>query len=496
MNFISGNKITLSFKPSKKNFGSPEKPNAIIALLLSVLLLSSCAKSINQNIDRGAEYLFREGYPEVRMSAIGLFDEQGNSGIDVTGDIVYGSLVYKEVEKKQTANLTIEIRIVSSEDESDSVITETFDVTVSEEDNNITNSQNLFSVDKRFQVPPGSYTVYFTVIDQNSRQHTTRQTSTVIPNPEVQHPVLTNIRLLGKNNEAENPSYNTVTTYDVPGKIDSLKFIFQVTNGDAENPVTIQSELIRFESDTSYARSMSFRNPSPSSIEYKGIDYDERTTIQSSQRVLNQTGSVLVEFVFPIQQRGNYRFTAQTGNSENGDNAQYKARDFSIKSANYPTIKTPRELARPLAYLMGEKDYKKLLNINKADSLKRAIDAFWLKNVGNKAKARQVIELYYQRVEEANKQFSNFKEGWKTDPGMMYILFGRPLNYEDRLNTMTWFYSYNREDPRKTFRFTQPKLKHAAYPFEHYLLQRNFYYDNVQYQQVQRWLSGLVLTGR
>ncbi|MDZ7690712.1 MAG: hypothetical protein U5K69_06185 [Balneolaceae bacterium] len=50
---------------------------------------------------------------------------------------------------------------------------------------------------------------------------------------------------------------------------------------------------------------------------------------------------------------GNYRFSAQLQGSEEDDT--FKARDFSIKSKNYPTIKTPRELARPLAYLMGER---------------------------------------------------------------------------------------------------------------------------------------------
>lgn len=496
MNVQSKDKITLSFPPSKNFFALAAKNNPKIRVLLLGLLISSCAQSINQNIERGAGYLFREGYPEVRLSAIGLFDEQGNPGIHVTADIVYGSLIYKEVEKKQTAHVNIEVRIVESDkDEHQSVIAENFSIDIAEDNNSITSSQDVFSFNKRFPVTPGNYTIYLTVLDQNSDKHITRTASALIPHTGVQYPVLTNIQLLGKDNEANDPAYVPMTTYDVAKNIDSLKFIFQVTNGDVNNPVTINSELLRFKSDTVYARPMSFPNPSPSTIEYKGIDYHETETIQTSRRVLKQTGSVLVEFRFPIQSRGNYRFKAEIENARNEDNNLFKARDFSIRSKNYPTVKTPCELARPLVYLMGDKEYEKLMDISNPDSLKRAIDAFWLKNIGNKSKAKQVISLYYQRVEEANKQFSNFKEGWKTDPGMMYILFGKPFYSDQYIDRMIWFYSYNRGDPRETFHFTKPKIKHPAYPFDHFILVRNFYYNNLEYQQRQLWLSGLILNG-
>jgi len=104
-----------------------------------------------------------------------------------------------------------------------------------------------------------------------------------------------------------------------------------------------------------------------------------------------------------------------------------------------------------------------------------------------------VIEKYYQRVEEANKQFSNFKEGWKTDIGMMYILFGPPWYVERKLNMMFWSYAYDRSDPRYNFFFEQPKVKNEFFPFNNYLLDRNQGYYNIYYQQVQLWLTGQIM---
>jgi len=174
----------------------------------------------------------------------------------------------------------------------------------------------------------------------------------------------------------------------------------------------------------------------------------------------------------------------------------YKARDFSIKSENYPAIVTPRELAEPLIYLMDRREHEKMMKIQDPDSLKEAIDRFWLSNIGNMNQAKTVINLYYERVEQANKQFTTFKEGWKTDLGMMYILFGPPWYVDRYLNTLVWSYSYDRTDPRYNYTFERPSMKNEYFPFDNYLLQRNQGYFNIQYRQIQLWLSGGILTTR
>ena len=96
---------------------------------------------------------------------------------------------------------------------------------------------------------------------------------------------------------------------------------------------------------------------------------------------------------------------------------------------------------------------------------KLAVDRFWLSNIKNTTKALQVIELYYERVEEANKQFSNYKEGWKTDMGMMYILFGPPWYIENTLEQQIWRYSNDFYNPETNFTFKSYKFKNKFYPW-------------------------------
>lgn len=466
------------------------KNNFSLLLVLMFIQFTGCSKSFNPNIERGSTYNFKEGYPEVRFSAIGLIDESGTPKINLAADIVYGSLIYTQKGDNYLANLSIDVQILDQSDSKEPIPSKNYQLEIKKDDPDIIYSQESFNFIKEIQVPPGNYKISLTVTDNNSRKQITNSTDTFIPSPKSKVRNLTNIRMLGIDLEDENPTWAPITTYDVAGRIDSLKFVFQVTNNNSKKPLVVDSQLIRFESDTTPATPMNNRNPSRSSIAYKGIDLDDSKTIQSTQRRLTQPGTVLIEFSFPQQARGNYRFKVSM--DELGGK-EFRARDFGIKSKNYPSVTSARELAQPLLYLMNKNEHEELMSIVDSDSLKKAVDRFWLKAVGNVNTTKEVIKKYYHRVEEANKQFSNFKEGWKTDLGMVYILFGPPVYVNEKLKEMQWSFSYNLEDPELNFFFFQPKLNNRYYPFEHYLLRRSNFYFQTQYRQKNLWTSGIIL---
>lgn len=462
----------------------------LLIILLAAILLGSCARSFNPDVERGADYHFRLGYPEVQLTALNSWNENQESYLQITANVVYGSLYFKRFGDKRKANLAIELQIL--ETERDSVITSTrfsYDQVVDSPKKAL--SQDVFTFNEIYPVPPGKYEVIFSLVDQNTGRKTTRRDRAHILNPQDHNSFFSNIQLFGKKvTRGEPGQWIPIPTYDVPGRIDSLKFEFQVNNQEKDN-LTINISLLKFDSDTTAAREM-HRNPySPSDISYKGIDYGDREFIQTNRRVLTQQGNVSVELTFPMLQRGNYRFSVQNSRTKNVE--LFKARDFGIKSPHYPTLKSPQELAQPLVYLMNESEYEELMQIKNPDSLKMAVDRFWLRHIGNKSDAKSVISLYYERVEQANKLFSNFKEGWKTDRGMMYVLFGAPISTQQIHDSLTWSYSYNRNNPDYNFTFDQNRFESEFFPFEHYLLQRDIYYYQLQYKQRELWLSGLVL---
>ena len=463
-----------------------------IFLLLSLFIIH-CSNNYIDNIDRSNIYKFKPGFPEVTFTAAGVIDTQTDSTkINVSAEIMNRSLIFKNIDSLLTANVLLELQLVNESSETQIVNTFEFPITLKFNSNEKINKNNAYLFHRSFNALPGQYNIHLLVTDLTTNNQTARTSTAFIPNPleEISH--ITNIEVSSKNYSTAN-YFRPITTYDLSGTQDSVKFTFQVTNNRSNEPITLKSRLIKFKSDTNSARSISWTNYSPSSLPYIGISYSKYDEIASSTRIITQNGIVNIEFIFPNIDRGNYRFEVFSDHVNDSENKIYRAREFSIKSKYYPALKTPMELAAPLIYLMDKKEHKKMMTIKDPVKMKQAIDKFWITNIKNKRLALNVIELYYERVEEANKQFSNFKEGWKTDMGMMYILFGAPKFITNSLNEVRWAYSTNLYDPETNFIFLRPKIKNKYYPFDNYILARSNNYFNIQYQQIQNWLSGNIL---
>jgi GWxTD domain-containing protein len=89
--------------------------------------------------------------------------------------------------------------------------------------------------------------------------------------------------------------------------------------------------------------------------------------------------------------------------------------------------------------------------VNKADKQKR-FEKYWKSlDPSPSTERNEAYDEYYSRIEYANKNFKSYTEGWLTDMGMVYIVFGPP-NYTDQSNSyngrtvyIKWTYLNNRE---------------------------------------------------
>ena len=91
--------------------------------------------------------------------------------------------------------------------------------------------------------------------------------------------------------------------------------------------------------------------------------------------------------------------------------------------------------------------------------------------------AARVIEQYYSRIEAANLLFSAYKEGWKTDRGMVYVVLGPPMRIEWTAEGERWHYSYNTSDPREVFYFNRVRGQGRQDVIDQYVLERHAYYS-------------------
>jgi GWxTD domain-containing protein len=124
---------------------------------------------------------------------------------------------------------------------------------------------------------------------------------------------------------------------------------------------------------------------------------------------------------------------------------------------DFPRVKTPAEMIDPLAYITTTPEYQRLLD-DKNNKL--TVDRYWSKIGKNVNRARELIRIYYNRVYFANYYFTNNKPGWKTDRGMVYIMYGPPHDLKKTPDSETWIYS--KEGSTNSINFT---FSYAPTPF-------------------------------
>ncbi len=180
-------------------------------------------------------------------------------------------------------------------------------------------------------------------------------------------------------------------------------------------------------------------------------------------------------FVIP---GGNYFFTH--------DEMLKSGLSIKTSGAFYPEVRQVSSLEWPIRYITTKTEHE---DIQKNNYPKKQIDQFWIECAGSKDHARELIRIYYSRVEEANLYFASFTEGWRTDRGMIHLLFGNPAKVTRWENTEIW--QYGEEGTPGMLQFVFRKVDS---PFSNnvYLLDRDPNFRPYWEKMVQTWRSGRV----
>lgn len=112
----------------------------------------------------------------------------------------------------------------------------------------------------------------------------------------------------------------------------------------------------------------------------------------------------------------------------------------------YPELKRLDELVFAMHYILNETEKN---GIRASKNIRQSFDSFWINTYKTKFRARNAIRNYFNWVEQANRLYTDFKPGWKTDRGMLFIVFGVPDEVYRSENYEEWYY-----DQGPAFEFT------------------------------------------
>ena len=220
---------------------------------------------------------------------------------------------------------------------------------------------------------------------------------------------------------------------------------------------------VRYRHDFEAASSPMNTAPRPAT---KSLSEDSTLTITTNQP-------------FVLAQEGLYYFVEDTTDAA--------GIGLIVADKRFPKMTRPEKLIKPVLYMSTSSEISEL---NQAQDTKKALDRYWLSMMsGNEEVAKKTIKAYFDRVEEANRLFTSYKEGWKTDKGMIYIVLGAPDRVQRNREREVWVYNRRANVSEVNFTFTR---KPNQFVDDHYELVRYIEYQPIWYPIVEAWRTGAI----
>jgi GWxTD domain-containing protein len=187
-------------------------------------------------------------------------------------------------------------------------------------------------------------------------------------------------------------------------------------------------------------------------------------------------------FEVSLPSRGFYYFQTDTA-LRSGFTLYRHADDF-------PYFSKAESMIPVLRFITTRQEYDEL---SYGTNKETALEDFWVRITGNSDRAKTVMSTYYGRAEQANKLFTCYTEGWRTDRGLIFLIFGQPNAVYRDPGTETWIYGEERSFKSLTFTFVKADNPYTA---NDYQLSRSELYKDEWYRGVDTWRQGRIYNDR
>nr|WP_229236056.1 GWxTD domain-containing protein [Dyadobacter tibetensis] len=253
---------------------------------------------------------------------------------------------------------------------------------------------------------------------------------------------------------------------------------------DLQSNIPLQRHYVRT-SETILINSLQ-QKTTPLQVFYYSHDFDPagspmNTSAKSGAPTLNIDSSftILSGKAIRFEKEGLYNIFADT--------TQQEGMGILVVNDRFPKTTQPELLLEPLLYMSTNTEIKE---IQTSENYKKSLDKYWLSLMnGNAPLAQQTIQNFYARVEDANNLFTTYKEGWKTDKGMIFIVLGPPDKVQRSKDKEVWTYTQRGNAQNVNFTFNR---RNNQFVDDHYELVRYAEYQPIWYPAVEAWRNGII----
>jgi GWxTD domain-containing protein len=330
-------------------------------------------------------------------------NEPGKSRIEIYIQVPYEQLRFVKDGENFTANYDV---VLTVEKPSHQVLQEkSWSVNVRLPEFTRTVSKNAASLSqKAIEIAPGEYHLIVQIKDSDSKKTGKIQRSVLVTDFAKDSLSLSDIMLVSRlTTEGDKKKVVPNISGNVSSSGEGFFLFFEVYCGTPGDSITFTWKV--YNQERKEVSSSVLSEPTPTSK--------------------TQVFVKVEDLVLPL---GTYLVTVETDLPMKASTS----RTFNVRWADLPaSIKDVSKAVDQLRYIAQPGEYDQIRKAENDDEMRKRFLEFWSKRDPDPQTQRnELMEEYYQRVEYANKTFSHYMEGWRTDRGMVYIRFGSPDNIE------------------------------------------------------------------
>ena len=413
----------------RASLGAPALTACALAVVAATAASGCLARAPRGAPLDAAAQSYRAGEPAFVLEAVGTV-RAGETGVDVYLGVPRASLVFRQsgdsLEAVARWTVTLEPSAGPALRQTRSPID-----TVREASAGAVRQPGPVWRRLRLAAPPGRYRVVATLEDRTSEQTAERAATVEVFAPDAR-PALGTLRL-----EAADGA-TPVDAAAVPAGADSLRAVVQAT-AVPDGAATVLT-VVRLRSDREPAPPPTDFTPAPGTLARRGVDPGQADTVQAvRQTVLAPDEALDVQAPLPPLAPGVYAVRLDL-EAPDGTPLDTADRVVVVRRRDYPALTRLGDLVEPLVYLGRRQELARIAEAGSPSARRRAFDRFWGERMDDRRLAAATVRAFYERVEEANRLFATYKDGWKTDPGMIYVLFGPPRYVEATPDGERWSY--------------------------------------------------------
>jgi GWxTD domain-containing protein len=456
----------------------------VLCLLLPAALSACSGGGALDAPDAGRSVAYEPGLPSFDLEAFATVRD-GQPGIESYLSFPRASLVFAAADTSYLARYDLTVQVEGGAGRGTASFV-SFGDTLEAASTDVAQTYDRVRHAERFALAPGVYVVEAVLEDLETGNQTVRRQRVEVEGltgvPRLSRPL---VLAATPGGDAE-----PFVALHLPAQRDSLRV--RVEAYDAPQGAALELVVSELRADTTVAIPPFWVSPSRGSLAYRGVDDEAADTVLAVREPLDGRREQSATFDLPLLEAGMYQIDLRLRDA-NGEVLDRQGRTLSVKGVAFPRLATLAELVAALDYIAYPREMAFITAGDTPQERRRRFDAFWGALVPDRRVASNLLRLYFERVEEANLLFTSHKAGWKTDRGMVYVIFGAPGYVETTFEGETWHYGYGEGDAASTFVFERAGYYGDRSPLGHYVLVRQPVYERAWARALDRWRRGAAL---